>query len=346
MARASRWLNSAELKSRGARVPSGVLERRKMVRMPTLGLRFLSLHPTRDVVLRAFEFELGQVQRAESWFSYPGGKALNAARTSGLLGGSPLAVVLAPAGWRPLLRKFLHAFRVRFQLLPVEGEGRLCIALNEARRETVINTDLKLALPLSTRIALGKAIRRAALRPGFLVFAGSLPPTLGTQTVRTFVRLASLGRARVALDQSGRWLKEGVRHRPWIIKPNLSELHGLLGRRTRSLGDLLSAADQVRSWGVGRVLISMGDRGCLLVSPTGRWLAPALPTGGGPLSPIGCGDALFGAFLTAVVRGDAEPRALAWGVAAATANLAHPGACHMGATEVRTLFPKVKIKRV
>jgi len=314
-------------------------------------LTFCSLHPTRDVVLCVRDLDLGKVLRADEWFTYPGGKALNAARTAGMLGGRVRALVAAPPGWRGNLREFLGRYRVGFSLLPVRGEGRTCVVLNErvsgrARaRETVINTDLRLVLTALDRARLAAAVRRASRRRGFLVFAGSLPPSLLGGATRDLYRLASAGIARLAIDQSGRWLREAVRHRPWVVKPNLHEFHGLLGRRTRTFNDLLAACDEVRGGGVQRVLLSLGARGALLVSPSGRWFAPALPAPKGDLSPIGCGDALFGGFLRTVAAGGSEPEALAWGVAAATANLAHRGACLMNASEIRALAPLVRVRR-
>ena len=314
-------------------------------------LTFCSLHPTRDVVLGIRDLDLGNVLRAETWFTYPGGKALNAARTAGMLGGRSRAIVLSPPAWRGLLRGFLGRFRVGFTLLPVDAEGRVCVVLNEGgqgcarSRETVINTDLHLTLTGSQRTRLATVVRRASRRPGFLVLAGSRPPSLGLTAIRGLLRLASSGEAKLAVDQSGRWLREAVRHRPWIIKPNLHEFHGLLGRRTRTFGELVAGCESLRAGGVGRILLSLGDKGALLVSPAGRWIASALPAPAGALSPIGCGDALFGAFLRTVAAGGAEPEALAWGVAAGTANLAHRGACLMTAGEIRPLVPKVRIRR-
>lgn len=313
--------------------------------MPSETARFFSLHPTRDVMLHVRGLALGGVQRAESWCSYPGGKALNGARTVGLLGGRPHAVVLAPASWKSWLGEMLRAHRVAWRLLPIAGEGRVCVILNEGRRETVVNTDLELTLPPGLFARLAGWVRRSAARPGFTVFAGSLPPALGPAKFRTLLALATGGRSRLVLDQTGRWLRLGLRYRPWLIKPNLREFHQLIGRTTSSIAAAVAAAETVRAAGVGRVLLSLGERGCLLVSSAGRWLAPApvLPAGA-PQSPVGCGDALLGAFLNAVEAGESEPDALAWGVAAATANLAHPGAIRFSAAEVRAWRPNVRVR--
>jgi fructose-1-phosphate kinase PfkB-like protein len=219
--------------------------------------------------------------------------------------------------------------------------------LNERGRETVINTDLSMNLPVSVYQAVAQSVLRDSCREGFVVFSGSPPPSLSLSRYRALLRIASSSSARLVLDQTGRWLAAGMRFSPWIIKPNLNEFHAAIGRRTRSWDDLIHATEETLSRGVKRILLSLGGKGCLLVSPAGRWFAPPVKT---PvpdfLSPLGSGDALLGGFLHAVATGESEDRALKWGVAAATANLFHRGACFMSAGEIRDFLPRVRVNAV
>lgn len=313
--------------------------------MDDMTLTAVSMHPTRDVVLPVPGFRAGGVLRAPGWFAYPGGKALNAARAAGKLGAKSRVVVLAPPDWRDRLREFLGRDRVGFTLIPVEGEGRVCAVLRDGTRETVINTDLKMQLSSKARAALAAGIARAARRDGFVLLAGSLPPTLTNAAARQLYRIASTGKAKFAADQTGARVREAVRHRPFVIKPNLPEFHALIGRRTRTTAEHIAAARELNAAGVSRVLLSLGAHGCVLVSATDAWTADPLPAPRGEISPIGCGDALLGTFLGRLTLGDAEPDALAWGVAAATANLGVPGACLYPADGVRPLVNRVRIRR-
>ena len=284
--------------------------------------------------------------RAASWFTYPAGKALNAARTAGRLGTRVRAVVLAPPQWRAMLKDFLGGYSVAVDHLPVAGEGRFCVMLNEKRRETVINTDLKMKFSRADFEALARVVRRRAREGAFMVFAGSVPPSLSLARYRDLLRLASDPSSALVLDQTGKWLKGGLKFGPWLIKPNLREFHQLIGRQTRSWSDLLTAVEEVRRGGVKRVLLSLGSGGCLLAGPAGRLYAPGLRTRVAHPSPVGSGDALLGAFLWGVTRGLSEADALRHGVAAGTANLAHRGACFLTGAGIRSLVPGVKVKRV
>ena len=314
--------------------------------MPSRDIVYFSLHPTRDVALNLERAELGQVLRARSWFQYPGGKGLNAARTAGMLEGRVRAVTMAPPSWRAEVRGFLSRYGVGNRFIPVEGEGRTCVVINEGSRETVINTDLKMQFTARHYRLVAREVWRAARRARFVVFAGSLPPALGMRRYKELMRIASSASAGLALDQTGKWLSVGCGFRPWIIKPNLREFSALVGSRPSAPRQMVSAARALMANGVGRVLLSLGSRGCLLVSPSGRWFAPPVRTGFPPVSAIGSGDALLGGFLRSVAEGMAEPEALKWGVAAATANLARPGACLMTAPEVKALVPRVEVRDV
>ena len=306
-------------------------------------LTVLSLHPTRDVILDVPDLALGGVNRARKWFSYPAGKALNAARTAGMLGGNARAILFAPAHWAATLGEFLGKYGVKFTHLPVDGEGRVCVMLNQGKKETVVNTDL-LMKPAPRMVArLMGEILKAAEKPGFVVCSGSLPPTMGDSRFRGLLRVASSGPARLVLDVSGARLRTGILFRPWLIKPNLGEFRSLVGGSSQSLPALLASAHGLRQRGVGRVLLSLGNQGCLLASPCGDWFVPPVPVSFPVVSPVGCGDALLGAFLRAVAGGEPESVALRWGVAAATANLAHPGACLMTPAEIRAVLPGVKL---
>ena len=79
-------------------------------------------------------------------------------------------------------------------------------------------------------------------------------------------------------------------------------------------------------------------------SPQGRWFSPAPAPFSGAVSPVGSGDALLGGFLFGASKLMPEREALAWGVAAAAANTAHPGAVFMSRREVREMLSRVEIR--
>ncbi len=117
---------------------------------------------------------------------------------------------------------------------------------------------------------------------------------------------------RVAVDGSGPPLEAG----PDLIKPNLEELSELVGRKLDTFGDVLEAAEEVRTRGVAILLVSLGADGAILLDEEGALHADTPPFT--PRSTVGAGDSLLAGFLFAA--GDREAaltESVAWGAAAA-----------------------------
>lgn len=181
--------------------------------------------------------------------------------------------------------------------------------------------------------------RELAANPDWLVSSGSLPPGAPADLHARFVRAARRLGVRSAVDTSGAALAAAVEAGPDVLKPNEDELAELLGRELHTVGDVVAAAAELRTRGVGEVLVSLGGAGALLVGDEGTaWAGgPALV----PLSTVGAGDCTLAGFLHA--RGTATQRlatAVAWGRAAVLlpgSTVPGPAGTSAAAAAVRTL---------
>jgi 1-phosphofructokinase len=169
---------------------------------------------------------------------------------------------------------------------------------------------------------LGHALDLAA--PGdWVVLCGSLPPGAPADTyARMVLRLRAAG-LRVAVDTSGEPLAQALHAGPDLIKPNASELAEVTGRALVCRQDVVDAARDLHARGVGRVLVSLGADGALLVD------GPHLVSGRSPVddprSTVGAGDALLAGFLSATLAAAPVEHALAAGLAWGSAAVRLPG---------------------
>jgi 1-phosphofructokinase len=141
----------------------------------------------------------------------------------------------------------------------------------------------------------------------------------------------------VAVDTSGAALERVLAAGPDLLKPNEAELTEVVGSRLRTLGDVVSAADKLRSHGVGAVLVSLGPNGAILVDDAG-----AVHGENGvvvPRSTVGAGDALLAGFLAA---GGEGPEAVGEGVAWGTAACILPGTAMPGPADLRRKEVRVR----
>jgi 1-phosphofructokinase len=134
----------------------------------------------------------------------------------------------------------------------------------------------------------------------------------------------------VVVDTSGQALERVLAATPDVLKPNEEELSEVTGVIPETLGDVVIAANELRSKGVGVVLVSLGPSGAVLVEE-GRVLHAESDVIV-PRSTVGAGDALLAGFLAA---GGEGPLALAEGVAWGAAACVLPGTGVPGPGDLR-----------
>jgi 1-phosphofructokinase len=152
----------------------------------------------------------------------------------------------------------------------------------------------------------------------WVVGSGSLPPDAPVDLYLRLVQRAAPAGARVAIDTSGWPLLAALPACPDLVKPNLEELEEAVAAPVLTLGDVVSAAHELRRLGAGAVLASLGADGAVLVDEHGAAWGEAPPAE--PRSTVGAGDVLLAGFLAARTAGadgtEALAEALAWGSAA------------------------------
>src|SRR5713226_2777544 len=90
--------------------------------------------------------------------------------------------------------------------------------------------------------------------------------------------------------------------------PNESEAEAITGMPVRSIEEVKKCADFLLQHGTRRVVITLGERGCLLAGSDGAELIPAFKVAA--VDTTGAGDAFIGSFAVFLADGIAEKEAL------------------------------------
>ncbi|MDE0161167.1 MAG: PfkB family carbohydrate kinase [Acidimicrobiaceae bacterium] len=148
----------------------------------------------------------------------------------------------------------------------------------------------------------------------WLIAGGSLPPGSPTDLYARLATALPDADRKLVVDTSGAALDALIGTPCALVKPNLAELAGVIGRRLGTLSEVIDAAGKLRRGGWRSVLVSMGPRGAVL-------LAEDVCYGPAPMTEVrntvGAGDALLAGFLSAGGRGAAAlAEGLAWARAA------------------------------
>jgi 1-phosphofructokinase family hexose kinase len=150
---------------------------------------------------------------------------------------------------------------------------------------------------------------------------------------------------RVFVDTSGPALAKCLESAPFLIKPNLSELSSLCGRKVRcELDDLRDALDSLERYGVEIVAVSLGSAGSIVNCPQG--LFKAVPPPVAVRNTIGCGDCFLAGLVYGISEGKAMDETLALATAASAATAESSLSVGFDPDRARELVARCEVRKI
>ena len=171
-----------------------------------------------------------------------------------------------------------------------------------------------------------------------------MPPGLPADVYAIIIRKARRHGIKTILDSSAIYLKEGIKAHPFLIKPNVREAEGLLGRTLASEKDIADAAREMVNMGVEIAVISRGKDG--LVAADRHETVKAVPPAVTAVSTVGAGDSTVAGLVLKLHQGGTLEEASRLAVAAGTAATLTAGTelCHK--VDVERLMEQVKVEKL
>ncbi len=252
---------------------------------------------------------------------YACGKGVNVARAIASLREPVTCLGFVGKQSEPLF-KTLDSAWLHTDLTAVEGKTRTNITLFDSsnRRETHIRTTgfgvsaddcHRLASKLGAQLTAGDVV----------VLAGSLPPGAPDDCYAAMIELCRVKGAFAALDSSGQALREGLKAKPYLLKPNQQELEQIVGDRLADEAAIVAAARSLVQQGIAWVYVSRGKQGVVVVGQRQAFSATVADPPSPILTHIGCGDAMVAGLAVATMRGESVEQTIRKAVACGVANL-------------------------
>jgi 1-phosphofructokinase family hexose kinase len=296
-------------------------------------------------------FQPGKQSRGLFEFLQPGGSGVHATSVIQSLGGQSIALGLLGGYTGELWKAEADQRALAYDMTSIPNETRESFCLIDLDQGSVVESVVEGPnVDLSVKEALLARLQTYLPDSDLLILSGSLPPGLPLDTYLDMVNLARRHEVRTLADIHSAPLRNAIPGKPWMIKPNLSEFHELIGFTTQSLAERVQAShDFCTETGINLAL-SMSGEGLLLTTSDGQWLLTPpqvemhLPDGSGQ-NVIGCGDAMVGALAYEFCRSHDLLAAAALGLAAAHFNLSTFGVPEIKSDEVRELAGHVQIHR-
>lgn len=277
-------------------------------------------NPCVDKTIFIKHLEAGTKIRAPRYSCITGGKGCNVSRVIQVLGDKTKALFFA-AG---------HTGRHAVEMLEKE-DGVPCVPLWVSGMTRTITTVLEEEIhrqtalfepgPIITPEEYTRFLElfRRELSGVALITLNGAASNAGQDTLyKDLILIAHEHKLPVILDAYGAIFEKGLEAKPYMVKPNLEELEGLLGKALPTREAQWQAVDELLSRGITLVVLSLGEEGALVA--TKDWQAHVQAPAIEEVNPVGSGDALVAGFALGLARGLSLEETARFGIALGTAN--------------------------
>src|SRR4051812_44151473 len=308
----------------------------------------VTLNAAIDRTLTVPNFQRGQRHRASSGLALAGGKGINVARALKTLRVPVVATGLAGGVTGTRITEELTAESILNDFVRIEGESRTSTAVVDPAGGTFteINEWGPAVRPEELELLLEK-LDYLTQGAELVVFAGSLPRDVEEGFYAEAIHILSRKGIPAALDCDGEPLRLGIEAEPLLVSPNQREAEGVVGHEFHDDEDFAFALDQIADRGARNVIITT-ELGCFALLREDRIVhryrveTQRLD----PVSKVGAGDALLGAFIAARSAGRPPEEQLRLAVAAGAASTAELGAGRFDPRYAARLAPAVEVSEL
>lgn len=280
----------------------------------------------------------GDINRSTSESIRPGGKGFNVSIVLSRLGIPNTALGFVAGQTGNMLCQMLSDLNCTCDLIWLTGGlTRINVKIN-GTPETALNGAGPSIDEASVHILLGK-LSHLCEKDTFIL-SGNLPQSM-EPFYPVLLECLTARHVRLVVDSSGAALKKSFHARPFLIKPNASELGELFGIASPTLPEVLSMAREVHTEGPKNILVSLGKDGALLLAASGIAYHAQIHAAASVRSTVGAGDSMTAGYLAADALHFPAAEALCFAVAAGSATAYSDWLA--SSDEINALLPQISI---
>jgi tagatose 6-phosphate kinase len=259
------------------------------------------LNPALDIIYHVNEFHNGTTYLDCALTQIPAGKGLNVARVIQTLGEEVSVTGLLSELDGKRVTNFLDAQSIPYAFFPVPGVMRINTTILDESSGS--STHISSCSPMLSSRIQHEYITFAAerMQHGDLwCVTGSLPGGFDDTTYAKLIETGKTSDLTILLDTRGAALKHGIRARPMIVKPNLSELEEFFEEQIQGVHHIALKGKRLLDMGIDFVFISLGADGMIALHKNDCLLCNAPQVN--VRDTVGCGDALVAGIMVAYKR--------------------------------------------
>ncbi len=263
----------------------------------------VTFNPAIDYVVCTGEITPGTVNRTISEKIYFGGKGINVSLVLKELGVESAALGFVAGFTGKAIEQGVLRAGVKTEFITLkEGNSRINIKIR-SNEQTEINGQG----PNIDKNALDMLFNKLdKLQDGdILILAGSIPGSLPSDIYEKVLERLGDRNIKAVVDATNELLLNVLKYKPFLVKPNEKELEEMLGEDMHTMEDIEKGARKLQSMGAQNVLVSMAEKGALLIDDTGAvHICPACK--GRAVNSVGAGDSMVAGFVAGFMTGGSE----------------------------------------
>lgn len=305
----------------------------------------VTMNPAIDKIYIVENFQLGEVQRPSKMIASAGGKGLNVTRVAKLMGEDVTATGLLGGSNGSYIDKKVQELKVKSKFIKIDGETRICINITDNINK--LSTEILEKGPTISSDEADNFITKFSQLikdVSVITISGSLPKGLPTNFYSLLIEEAKKYNTKVLLDTSSLPLLEGIKSKPYIIKPNCDEIKDIYNIDINNDEKLIDMINFFKNKGIELPIISRGKEGAIAGLSDGIYkiITPIVQT----INTVGSGDSFIAGCAVGIERGLSEIDILKMGAACGTANTQYIQTGYVESKIVTDYFNQIKIYKI
>ena len=305
----------------------------------------ITLNPSLDRTITVDGLAVDKTNRWTSSRLYAGGKGIDVSRAIREMGGKTMAYGFIGGHAGRTVEILLDEEGVSYSFTPIEQETRSNFIITD----TITHQQTRIDAP-GPRISkkdferFHRKMKQIQPKPDIIVASGSVPPGIAANVYYDIIMEAKGFGVRSILDSEREWLKEGIKAKPYLIKPNVHEAEELLNTELPTEEAIIQAALKLVEIGIEVAVISRGENG--IIAATKKEIVKAFPPKVKVRSSVGAGDCTIAGLALKLADGEALIDACRLAAAMGTAAVLTPGTelCHRA--DVEKLLPQIEVRQM
>ncbi len=268
-------------------------------------------------------FTAGELNRASGVNTTLGGKGTNVSRFLKILGVDATAYGFAGGDTGATMERMLTDEGISYSLVKTKAPTRMNIKMIDKNEACTEANEAGGPISEEELSELMERLSSSQWKGVSFFLGGSIPHPVDKGVYNSVIKLLKNRGARVILDCDGEALKKGIEACPSLIKPNLFELSGLMGKRIETPAAAVDNCKRIYVEKGISVLCTMSEQGAVYVGKEGTFAvtSPQVTLRGF----TGAGDSFLSAFCY-MMEEKADPEyALRFASSAAAAKVELPG---------------------